>query len=90
MESTPSLLNAPEAVQRKCAACARRRDLPKCEEELRRQPMEEEEELSSQGRPGGTACRNSSSADAHPPLRNGGQPLTAIGAQFFEPRIGPI
>jgi hypothetical protein len=71
---------APDRVQRLCAAC---------EEELRRQPIEDEEDqLQMTGGSGATAEIGADLQARIAGLRGGGQPLSPSLRGFFEPRFG--
>ncbi len=88
MESPPSSLNGPEAVQCKCAACAGGGTCLKCEEELRRQPMKEENELQAKRAPGNTQAVTPQVQAQVDSLRGGGRPLDPATRAFMEPRFG--
>ena len=73
----------PPAVRRLCAAC---------EEEVRRQPIEEdeEEELRMKGAAGATPDLGPGLQARIAGLRGGGQPLSPSARAFFEPRFGHV
>jgi Domain of unknown function (DUF4157) len=71
---------SPDGVQRMCA---------ECEEEVRRQPVEDEdEELQMKRAPGATAELGPGVQAQISALRGGGRPLSAAERAFFEPRFG--
>ena len=71
---------APDGIQRLCA---------ECEEEVRRQPAEgEEEELQIKRAAGATAAIGPGVQMRINGMRGGGQPLTSALRGFFEPRFG--
>ena len=87
-ESPPISLTGPEAVQRTCAACANGGTCPKCEEKLRRQPMEEEDELQAKQGPGNTPAVTPEVQTQIDSLRGGGQPLDPATRALMESRFG--
>jgi hypothetical protein len=75
-------------AQRGCPACRGGAELsPQCEEELQRQPKEDEEELQARAAPGQTPSLFSLlEANIRSP-RDGGQQLIRSQRSFFEPRF---
>jgi hypothetical protein len=71
---------APLGVQRACAACE--------EEAVRRQPLEEEEEVQAKGSGGPTPEIGPGLQSRIKGLRGGGEPLAPAARAFFEPRFG--
>jgi hypothetical protein len=65
-------------IQRACHGCEK--------EELRRQPIEEEEELQTKATSGYISEANPNLVSS--PLKGGGQPLSKNDRAFFEPRFG--
>ena len=71
--------SAPLGVQRLCA---------ECEEEVQRQPVEDEEEVQMKRAPGATPEIGPGLQTRISGLRGGGQPLSPALRGFFEPRFG--
>ena len=79
---------SPGSVQRTYVACACGGTCPKCEEELRRQPMKEKDELQAKRTPGNTPAVTPQVQAQVDSLRGGGRPLDPATRAFMEPRFG--
>jgi hypothetical protein len=72
--------NKPPSIQRMCT---------ECEEEVHRQPMEEDEELlQTKGASSNTPEINSATESQINSIKGGGQPLSESLRAYFEPRFG--
>jgi predicted RNA-binding protein YlqC (UPF0109 family) len=83
-------VTGPTATGRESSGVRIQRVCPECEEELHRQPIEEEEEETLQAKeaPGQTPEATQGVEAEINTLRGGGQPLSEPVRAFFEPRFG--
>ena len=88
MKSSPSSFNGPKVVQRKCATCAGGGICANCEEELRRQPTEEEDGPCADPKSGRIPILSPHFKAQIDSLRAGGQSLDPATRAFMETRFG--